>query len=95
MQSVVLAGGRGTRLAEETGLRPKPMVEIGGRPILWHILDIYARHGYTDFLIACGYKGEVIKEYFQNYHLHNSDIFLKLRDGSCTVANSLLANWSY
>jgi glucose-1-phosphate cytidylyltransferase len=74
MKSVILAGGLGTRLSEETASRPKPMVEIGGRPILWHIMQIYAASGVTDFVICCGYKGYMIKEYFANYHLHNSDM---------------------
>lgn len=74
MKAVILAGGLGTRFAEETSLRPKPMIEIGGRPILWHILKIYAHHGVNDFVICCGYKGYVIKEYFANYFLHMSDV---------------------
>lgn len=74
MKAVILAGGLGTRLAEETHLRPKPMVEIGGKPILWHILKIYSHHGINDFIICCGYKGYVIKEYFANYFLHTSDV---------------------
>src|SRR5579885_2330205 len=82
MRVVILAGGRGTRLAEETGYRPKPMVDIGGKPILWHIMRFYASHGFTDFLIACGYKGEMIKEYFRSFYIHNSDFFVGLRDGS-------------
>ncbi len=82
MKVIILAGGRGTRLAEETSVRPKPMVEIGGRPILWHIMKIYAAHGFKDFLIACGYKGEMIKEYFHLYFIHNSDYFVDLQDGS-------------
>lgn len=73
MKAVILAGGLGTRLAEETHLRPKPMVEIGGKPILWHILKTYSHYGIKDFIICCGYKGYVIKEYFSNYFLHNSD----------------------
>ena len=72
MKTVILAGGAGTRLSEETALRPKPMVEIGGKPILWHILNIYAKHGFNDFLIACGYKGEIIKEYFHNFFIQFS-----------------------
>ena len=72
MKVVILAGGLGTRLAEETGLRPKPMIEIGGRPILWHIMKIYSAHGINDFVICLGYKGYMIKEYFANYFLHTS-----------------------
>ena len=74
MKAVILAGGMGTRLSEETTVRPKPMVEIGGRPILWHILKIYSQHGINDFIICCGYKGYLIKEYFANYFLHTSDV---------------------
>ena len=74
MKAVILAGGLGTRLSEETALRPKPMVEIGGKPILWHIMKMYASHGVNDFVICCGYKGYVIKEYFANYFLHMSDV---------------------
>jgi CDP-glucose 4,6-dehydratase len=90
MKVLILAGGLGTGLAEVTSARPKPMVEIGGKPILWHIMNLYARHGFKDFLIACGYKGEMIKEYFRNYAVHNSDLFLNLKDGTCQVANSLV-----
>lgn len=74
MKAVLLAGGLGTRLREETVIRPKPMVEIGGRPILWHIMKIYSHHGVRDFIVCCGYKGYVIKEYFANYFLHMSDV---------------------
>ena len=74
MKAVILAGGLGTRIAEETHLRPKPMIEIGGQPILWHLLKIYSAHGITDFVICCGYKGYLIKEYFANYFLHMSDV---------------------
>lgn len=74
MKAVILAGGLGTRLSEETHLRPKPMVEIGGKPILWHILKIYSSHGINEFVICCGYKGYIIKEYFANYFLHTSDV---------------------
>jgi glucose-1-phosphate cytidylyltransferase len=89
MRVVILAGGKGTRLAEETSTRPKPMVEIGGRPILWHIMQIYASFGFKDFLVACGYKGEMIKEYFHNFVVRNSDYVINLRDGSRrTVAQS-------
>ena len=74
MKAVILAGGLGTRISEETHLKPKPMIEIGGMPILWHIMKIYSSHGVNDFIICCGYKGYVIKEYFANYFLHNSDV---------------------
>jgi glucose-1-phosphate cytidylyltransferase len=74
MKAVILAGGLGTRISEETSLRPKPMVEVGGKPILWHIMKIYSAHGVNDFVICCGYKGYVIKEYFANYFLHMSDV---------------------
>src|SRR5713226_4297693 len=93
MKVIILAGGLGTRLSEETSSRPKPMVEIGGKPILWHIMNIYASHGVKDFLIACGYKGEMIKEYFHNYFLHSSDYFLDLRDGSRQVVNTNGMDW--
>lgn len=79
MKAVILAGGYGTRLSEETTIRPKPMVEIGGRPILWHIMKIFSAHGIHDFIICCGYKGYMIKEYFANYYLHQSDITFDLR----------------
>ena len=80
MKAVILAGGLGTRLSEETGVRPKPMVEIGGRPILWHILKIYSRHGINEFIICCGYKGYMIKEYFANYYLHNANVTFDMRE---------------
>ena len=93
MKVIILAGGYGTRLSEETTARPKPLVEIGGRPILWHIMKIYASYGFKDFLVACGYKGELIKEYFHNYQIHNSDYFVDLRDGSRRVINSKVDDW--
>ncbi len=93
MRVVLLAGGLGTRLAEETGRRPKPMVEIGGKPILWHIMNIYASHGYNDFVVACGYRGEVIKEYFHNFFIHNSDYVVDLKDGSVDVLNASGVGW--
>ncbi len=93
MKVVILAGGRGTRLAEETMTRPKPMVEIGGKPILWHIMKSYACYGFKEFLIACGYKGEMIKEYFHNYFIHNSDYIIDLRDGSRQVVKSNGDDW--
>lgn len=88
MKVVIFAGGLGTRLAEETDTRPKPMVEIGGKPILWHIMKIYSHYGFNDFIICLGYKGYVIKEYFMNYFLHNSDIRINLADNSMDVLGS-------
>ena len=93
MQVILLAGGKGTRLTEETSTRPKPMVEIGGKPILWHIMGIYASYGFKDFLIACGYKGEMIKEYFHNFFVRNSDYLIDLRDGSHEVLNTNGNDW--
>jgi glucose-1-phosphate cytidylyltransferase len=93
MKVVILAGGRGTRLSEETTSRPKPMVEVGGKPLLWHVMSIYARFGYRDFLVACGYKGEIIKEYFHNYLVHNTDFFIDLRDGSREVVTPNATDW--
>jgi glucose-1-phosphate cytidylyltransferase len=93
MKAVILAGGLGTRISEETSLRPKPMVEIGGRPILWHILNIYSQHGITDFIICCGYKGYVIKEYFANYFLHTSDVTFDMHENKMTVHNSVAEPW--
>ena len=78
MKAVILAGGLGTRILKETHLKPKPMIEIGGQPILWHIMKIYASHGITDFIVCCGYKGYVIKEFFANYFLHTSDVTFDL-----------------
>ena len=94
MKTVILAGGLGTRLAEETSVRPKPMVEVGGKPLLWHIMNIFAAHGHRDFLIAAGYKGEVIKEYFRNYFFHNSDLIIDLASGESAVVNSGQPNWT-
>ena len=93
MKTIILAGGKGTRLAEETATRPKPMVEIGGKPMLWHIMQLYAAHGYTDFLVACGYKGEMIKEYFHRFYVHDSDYVVDLGDGSVDVVNSSTVDW--
>lgn len=93
MQVVILAGGRGTRLAEETGLRPKPMVEIGGHPILWHIMNIYGAHGFGRFLIACGYKGHMIKEYFRTYGMRNSDFRIRLGTGQVEVVRPVELDW--
>ncbi len=93
MKAVILAGGLGTRISEETSLRPKPMVEIGGRPILWHILKLYSQHGINDFIICCGYKGYVIKEYFANYFLHMSDITFDMHDNKMEVLDSVAEPW--
>lgn len=85
MKAVILAGGLGTRISEESELKPKPMIEIGGKPILWHILKIYSSHGINDFIICCGYKGYVIKEFFANYFLHTSDVTIDLQKNSLDV----------
>jgi glucose-1-phosphate cytidylyltransferase len=94
LKAVILAGGLGTRFSEETSLRPKPMIEIGGRPILWHIMKIYAAHGINDFVICCGYKGYVIKEYFANYFLHMSDVTFDMRQNSMTVHQRRAEPWT-
>jgi glucose-1-phosphate cytidylyltransferase len=93
MKVVILAGGLGTRLSEETQLRPKPMVEIGGRPILWHIMKIYAQHGLRDFVICLGYKGYIIKEYFANYFLHTSDVTFDLANNKLEVHQNQTEPW--
>lgn len=93
MKAVILAGGLGTRLSEETVVRPKPMVEIGGKPILWHILKHYSRHGIDEFVICLGYKGYLVKEYFANYFLHTSDVTLNLRDNSMAVHHKHAEPW--
>ncbi len=93
MKAVILAGGFGTRLSEETHLKPKPMVEIGGKPILWHILKIYSHFGINDFIICCGYKGYVIKEYFANYFLHTNDIVLDIKKNNMEIINSRNEPW--
>jgi len=85
LKAVILAGGFGSRLSEETTLRPKPMIEIGGRPILWHIMNIFAANGVTEFVVALGYKGEVVKDYFVNFHAFNSDISVDLSTGATTI----------
>lgn len=94
MKVVILAGGLGTRLSEETSTRPKPMVEIGGMPIIWHIMKIYSSFGLTDFIICCGYKGYIIKEYFANYFHHTSDLTFNLKDNSVFVHNQRAEPWS-
>ena len=94
MKVVILAGGRGTRLAEETTVRPKPMVEIGGRPILWHIMKLYASFGHKDFVVACGYKGEIIKQYFAAFLVHNDDYTIDLKSGELRVINKNGIDWT-
>ena len=94
MKVVILCGGLGTRLAEETSIKPKPMVEIGGRPILWHIMKIYEKHNFTDFVLALGYKGEYIKDYFLNYHSRQSDLYIDLRSGNVNFSNPNSEEWS-
>ncbi len=94
MKAVILAGGLGTRLSEETTIRPKPMVEIGGKPILWHILKMYSHHGVNDFVICCGYKGYVIKEYFANYFLHMSDVTFDMRSNRMEVHQRRAEPWN-
>jgi glucose-1-phosphate cytidylyltransferase len=93
MKAVILAGGMGTRISEETHLRPKPMVEIGGKPILWHIMKIYAAHGLNDFVICCGYKGYLIKEYFANYFLHTSDVTFDIGKNEMQVHRRAAEPW--
>ena len=93
MKAVILAGGLGTRISEETHLKPKPMVEIGGKPILWHIMKIYSAHGINDFIICCGYKGYVIKEYFANYFLHMSDVTFDMNTNKMEVHNRSAEPW--
>lgn len=93
MKTIILAGGFGTRLSEYTDIKPKPMVEIGGQPILWHILNIYARYGFNDFIIALGYKGEVIKDYFLNYYSLKSDFTIDLSNGKANYLKEKKINW--
>ena len=94
MKVILLAGGLGTRLSEETTVKPKPMVEVGGMPILWHIMKIYASYGLSDFLVALGYKGDVIKEFFLNYKLHKSDMMINLSSGETKFENDYSENWN-
>jgi glucose-1-phosphate cytidylyltransferase len=94
MKAVILAGGLGTRLSEETDTKPKPMVDIGGKPILWHIMKIYSAHGVNDFIICCGYKGYVIKEYFANYFLHMSDVSFNIKDNIMSVHQNYAEPWN-
>lgn len=93
MKAVILAGGYGTRISEESAIRPKPMVEIGGRPILWHIMKIYSAHGINEFIICCGYKGHMIKEYFANYYLHHADVTFDMRENRMTVHQTQIEPW--
>lgn len=94
MKCVILAGGLGTRLAEETSVRPKPMVEIGGKPILWHIMKIYSAHGINDFIICLGYKGYLVKEYFANYFLHMSDVTFDMKENKMSVHQNYAEPWT-
>ena len=93
MKAVILAGGLGTRISEETALKPKPMIEIGGKPILWHIMKIYSNHGINEFIICCGYKGYVIKEYFANYFLHQSDITFNMSNNDMKIHQERAEPW--
>lgn len=93
MKAVILAGGLGTRISEETHLKPKPMIEIGGKPILWHIMKIYSHHGINDFVICCGYKGYIIKEYFANYFLHTSDVTFDMQHNRMEVHERFAEPW--
>lgn len=93
MKAIILAGGLGTRISEETHLKPKPMIEIGGKPILWHIMKLYSAHGVSDFIICCGYKGYVIKEYFANYFLHMSDVTFDMTDNRMEVHQKNAEPW--
>src|SRR5688572_25201989 len=93
MQAVILAGGLGTRLGEETSVRPKPMVEVGGMPIIWHIMKIYSAHGINDFIVCLGYKGYMIKEYFANYFLHNANVTIDLSQNSVKVHQNWGEPW--
>src|SRR5258706_1389802 len=93
MKAVILAGGLGTRISEETQVRPKPMVEIGGRPVLWHVMKIYSAHGIHEFIICLGYRGYMIKEYFANYFLHMSDVSFNMKDNSMEVHHRSAEPW--
>ena len=93
MKVMILAGGMGSRLSEETTLRPKPMVEIGGRPIIWHIMNVYGKQGFNEFIVACGYKAEIIKAYFLNFYAINNDVTIDLSSGKTTIYDGQQPNW--
>lgn len=93
MKAVILAGGRGTRISEESQLKPKPMIDIGGKPILWHIMKIYSYYGFNDFIICCGYKGQIIKEYFINYYVNQSDSTFMLKNREIAVHETFAEAW--
>jgi glucose-1-phosphate cytidylyltransferase len=93
MKAIILAGGLGTRISEETSVRPKPMIEVGGKPVLWHIMKTYSAHGINDFVVCCGYKGYVIKEYFANYFLHMSDVTFDMRNNKMEVHQQSAEPW--
>ncbi len=93
MKTVILAGGLGTRIAEESAVRPKPMVEVGGHPLLWHIMNIYAGHGCAEFIVACGYRGEIVKEYFHRFFDHHSDFVVDLGTGAIDTRSSASPHW--
>jgi glucose-1-phosphate cytidylyltransferase len=94
LKAVILAGGHGTRISEETHLKPKPMIEIGGKPMLWHIMKEYSSHGINDFVICCGYKGYMVKEYFANYFLHMSDVTFNMKENSMEVHHKFVEPWT-
>jgi glucose-1-phosphate cytidylyltransferase len=94
LKAVILAGGLGTRISEETHLKPKPMIEIGGKPILWHLMKIYSAHGINDFVVCCGYKGYIIKEYFANYFLHTSDVTFDMKNNQMKVHQQHAEPWT-
>ena len=94
MKAVILAGGLGTRISEETSVKPKPMIEIGGKPILWHLMKIYSSHGINDFIICCGYRGYVIKEYFANYFLHMADVTFNMENNHMEVHHKEAEKWN-
>lgn len=94
MKAVILAGGFGTRISEESHLRPKPMIEVGGKPILWHIMKMYSHHGINDFIICLGYKGYVIKEYFSNYFLHMSDVTFRMQSNEIEIHQRNAEPWN-